>query len=405
MGKKLLILVFVLVPIFGIAVAGTIDSSTGADVFRINVGLKSFNSTVDVTNLIGKYDGVLIRELPQLRVLTFEIPRVEFDYMVFDANLSKLVEYIEEDYVRYIPPLKKIDIITQDEGMENILAIPNDQLYPQQWGPPCIDAERGWEVEVGNSNIIVAIVDTGIDFDHPDLIANVDTSIDWDFVNNDNNAQDDHGHGTHVAGTVAADIHNRVGVAGLQQITLMAVKGLNSAGFGNDSNLANAIIYAVDNGARVINCSWGGYQFSNTIRNAVDYAFSRGVLVVAAAGNDGISSPHYPSSYSKALGVAALDDCNNRATWSNWGSSNVYLSAPGGSIVSTYWNNTYAYLSGTSMAAPHVSGVAALYFSYNPNWQLLDVVYHMFRNADDLGDPGRDSFYGYGRVDMFPMQD
>jgi subtilisin family serine protease len=396
MIKKIFIFVVAPLLIFGFASAGTIDGDESENYMQINVGLKSLSFSSDVTDLISQYGGQLVQEIPQLRNLTFKIPRTEFTIMAFDKLLDSLVDYIEEDYVRRIPPLQDIQIYPEEGGVE---LFPNDPNYPSQWGPPCIGAQDAWDLVLGDSNVIVAIVDTGIDLDHPDLITNVDTNIDWDFVNNDSNAQDDHGHGTHVAGTVAAEINNRIGVAGLQQVTLMAVKGLNQGGF------SNAIRYAADNGARVINCSWGSNSYSSLIESAVNYAFSKGALVVAAAGNDGNAIPHYPAAYAKALGVAALGTCTTRASFSNGGWQNVYLSAPGQNILSTYWNNTYAYLSGTSMAAPHVAGVAAAYFSFNPNYTLLQVARSMFRNADDLGPPGRDGYFGYGRVDMFPGQD
>jgi subtilisin family serine protease len=401
-AKKELVIAFVLLFILGFTTGSSTNETMNQGEMRINVGLRSLSSKAEVTDLTSQYGGKMIRELAPLKVLTFKVPRVVFEYMVFDENLSNLVEYIEEDYMRQID-LRDYEVYTEGESTANVELLPNDPGYQFQWGPPCIGAEDGWDVELGSPDTIVAVVDTGIDLDHPDLTANVDTSIDWDFVNDDPVAQDDHGHGTHVAGIVAAEVNNNKGIAGLQQITLMAVKGLNENGQGFTSDLAAGIVYAADNGARVINCSWGGYGFSNTMNNAVNYAFNRGALVVAAAGNDGVSTPHYPSSYAKALGVAALRSCNARAPWSNWGWDNVYLSAPGENIASTWFDNRYAYASGTSMASPHVAGVAAMYFSYNPNFTVLQVAQHMFRNADDLGNPGRDEFYGHGRVDMYPF--
>jgi len=403
MTRKHAFLALVLLLVLGLAAASSADETVTQGEMRINVGLKSFDAKAEVTYLISQFGGKLMRELACLNVLTFKIPRVVFENMVFDENLSKLVEYIEEDYMRHID-LRDYAIISVEENVPTVELVPNDPGYgPHQWGPPCIGAEDAWDVELGSPDIIVAIVDTGIDLDHPDLMANVDTSIDYDFVNEDSVAQDDHGHGTHVAGIVAAEINNSKGIAGLQQITLMAVKACNQSGYCYDSDTAPGIVYAADNGARVINCSWGGYSFSNTIKNAVDYAYNQGALVVAAAGNDGTSTLHYPSAYKKALGVAALRSCGSRAPWSNWGWDNVYLSAPGEDIASTWWDNRYAYASGTSMAAPHVAGVAAMYFSYNPNFTVLQVAQHMFANADDLGNPGRDEYYGHGRVDMYPF--
>jgi subtilisin family serine protease len=203
-------------------------------------------------------------------------------------------------------------------------------------------------------------------------------------------------------------MNNEIGVAGLQDITIMAVKGLDQYGSGYTSTLAQCLTYAADNGAKVISNSWGGYGSSITLAIATYYAFSQGAVVVAAAGNDGISQLHYPSAYPWVIGVAALEDCTNRASWSNYGQQNVFISAPGKDILSTLWNNTYTYMSGTSMACPHVAGVAAMWIgAYAPYVSLtpLQVIYLLAFTADDLGTPGYDEYYGWGRVDMFPWVD
>ncbi len=375
---------------------------------RINIGRPSTNPALKakVKNILAEYGCRLKKEIPQLKALTCVIPKNKFlsikDRLLLDQSL---VQYVEEDFQRHIA-LKEIRVLDDSEvaGFRAAYA-PNDPYYPSQWGPTCISAEAAWDVEPGDRNVIVAVVDTGVDWDHPDLVASVDTSIDFDFVNNDNDAMDDNGHGTHVAGTIAAGINNLIGVAGLQQVTIMAVKGLDATGSGYDSVLAQCIIYAVDNGARVINCSWGGLFSGTVMKDAVNYAFAQGAIVVAAAGNSGVEWNFYPASYSKVVGVAALQDCTNRASWSNWGFSNVQIAAPGADIISTYWDNAYASASGTSMASPHVAGVMAAYFSYDPSFTNIDVLMHMAANADDLGTPGNDKYYGYGRVDMFPFAD
>jgi subtilisin family serine protease len=403
MVKKFIFVAVAVLLMTGPALAGTMNDGVDSDLVRINVGLKSRAARAEVFDLLKKSGGKFISEIPQIKVLTFTVPRSVFDIIQFDGRLARLVTYIEEDHVRQIPPLQKVEIAGQASG--GILLYPNDPQYPNQWGPPCIDAEQAWDIVQGNPEVIVAIVDTGIDLDHPDLAANIDTGIDYDFVQNDYVAEDDQGHGTHCAGVVAAEINNMVGIAGLQQVTLMAVKSLNWLGVGFDSWLSNGIIYAAANGARVISCSWGGYGYSTTIKSAVDYAYSQGALVVAAAGNDGVSTPHYPSAYKTALGVSALGTCEELAWFSNWGFSNVLIAAPGEDILSTYLDGGYAVMSGTSMATPHVAGVAAAYFSYNPSLTLMQVVKHMRDNADDLGTPGRDELFGYGRVDMYPFGD
>lgn len=392
--------------VLGFVCSASAGGMAGVSQMRINVGLVSDAAKSEVEGIFAGYGGRLVSEIPQLQTLTFVVPQQKVISVTDDLVLNGLVKFVEEDLERHIEIVGEITVVDNPASPgSGINAVPNDPNYPSQWGPPCIGAESAWNVVVGDANVIVAVIDTGVDWDHPDLAANVDTGIDYDFVNTDADAMDDNGHGTHVSGIIAAQIHNRTGVAGLQQITIMGVKGLNAQGSGSDSVLAQCIVYAVDNGARVINCSWGGTGFSSALLNAVNYAFDQGVIVIAAAGNSGVDTPHYPAAYPKVVGVAALQDCTTRASYSQWGHQNVKIAAPGSSVYSTYWNNIYAYATGTSMAAPHVAGVAAAYFSYNPAMSRTSVLRHMAINADDLGAPGVDPYYGYGRVDMYPPVD
>ncbi|HWI66414.1 MAG TPA: S8 family peptidase [Symbiobacteriaceae bacterium] len=240
---------------------------------------------------------------------------------------------------------------------------PNDPSFGSQWGPKKVQAEAAWNYTQGSSSVLIAIVDTGVDLDHPDLINKVRTDIDWDYVNNDATAMDDNGHGTHCAGIAAAQTNNAVGIAGMcPNCQVLPVKVLNSAGSGAFSAIASGIRYAADKGAKVISVSLGGTSSSTTLSDAVTYADGKGSLVIAAAGNNGNSTPFYPAAYTAAVAVAATDSSDYRASFSNYGSY-VDVAAPGVSIYSTYWNNTYKSLNGTSMAAPHVSGLAGLLFS------------------------------------------
>jgi subtilisin family serine protease len=378
------------------------DGAVAGDV-RINIGLSSQRSAVDLGNTLSKYKGRQIRAIPQINMVTYTVPEEAFEELKTVLLSSGDATFVEKDQIRTIPTPVDPDAF----GAE---MIPNDPLYPNQWGPECIKAEQAWDFEnlYVHPDLIVAVIDSGVDLDHPDLVNQVDTSIDWDFVNNDNNAMDDNGHGTHCAGTIAAQINNAVGVAGLVDVTIMAVKGLDSLGSGWDSDLASSLVYAADNGAKVISNSWGGYGKSSALENATLYAFRQGAVVVAAAGNDGISSAFIPAAYPWVIGVAALQNCTSRVSWSNYGSENVYISAPGVSIYSTLWNDRYGYNSGTSMACPHVAGVAAMWVgAYAPYVTLtpLQVMYLMLGTADDLGTPGYDIYYGFGRVDMFPWAD
>jgi subtilisin family serine protease len=283
--------------------------------------------------------------------------------------------------------------------------IPNDpflnssgtwgQPYPDLWGLTAIGAPTAWDTAKGDG-IVVAVVDTGIDYNHPDLAANVWTNVNeiagnfldddgngfvddtrgWDFFYWDNDPIDRNGHGTHVAGTIAAVGNNGIGVIGVAwHAQVMAVKGLNDSGFGFDFTLAPAIEYAASNGADVINASWGGPGTSQSIEEAIQFATGLGVVFVAAAGNSSQDAMNfYPANSPEAITVASEDPFGNFSFFSNFGSK-IDTTAPGEDVLSLQAANTflaipvapgYGRLSGTSMAAPHVSGVAALILSGNP---------------------------------------
>jgi thermitase len=258
---------------------------------------------------------------------------------------NPMVEYAEADYIAFAD------------------WVPNDPSWSSQWGPQKVSAPAAWDVTRGSSSVMIAVVDTGVDLDHPDLASKIRTDIDYDYVNNDSTAQDDNGHGTHVAGISAAITNNSTGIAGMcPNCSILPVKVLDASGSGTYSAIASGIRYAADKGAKVINMSLGGSAGSTTLSDAVNYANGKGVLLACAAGNSNTSAASYPAYYSACVAVAATDSSDNRASFSNYGSW-VDTSAPGVSIYATYWNNTYSTLSGTSMATPHVAGLAGLLFS------------------------------------------
>ena len=287
---------------------------------------------------------------------------------------------------------------------------PNDPSYPLQWGLPRIGAPRAWDIigPTGGAGVIIAIVDTGIDLSHPDFACPDKLTSGYDFVNDDPDPQDDdwRGHGTHVAGIGGACTNNTVGVAGVAwAVRLMPVKVLDSAGSGSYSNLANGIAYAADHGAGIINLSLGGVADSQIMSSAVQYAVSRGLLVVAAAGNcasggsgcGGLVNPvMYPAAYPDVVAVAATSTDDSHAYFSEH-HPYVDVSAPGMDIFSTVVG-TYGSLSGTSMSTPFVCGLAALVWSVQSELPAGQVRALIEANADDLGTAGRDDYFGYGRI-------
>ncbi len=292
---------------------------------------------------------------------------------------------------------------------------PNDPYYAAyQWDMRKIHANDAWDVTTGTSSVIVAVVDTGVDLTHPDLQANVIGG--YDFVNDDASPEDDQGHGTHVAGIVAAVGDNHEGIAGMAWgVKLMPLKVLNSYGSGYSSDIANAIIWAADHGADVINLSLGGPNGSSTLESSITHAYNAGALIIASAGNDyEKGNPvFYPAAYDHVLGVAATGDVDEHASYSETGFF-VDVAAPGGNpadefdanpnhwITSAYWRGSghaYAQIAGTSQAAPHVSGLAALLLSIDSslsNDQLQQIIED---TSVDLGTDGRDDFFGHGRID------
>ena len=320
-----------------------------------------------------------------------------------------------EELVRHYNGLDLVDFAEPNYRMQ-AAAVPNDQFYGVLWGLPDINAETAWDTRTDSSSIIVGVIDSGVEYDHPDLVDNMWTNSDeiagngidddgngyvddffgYDFDNEDPDPRDDNGHGTHVAGTIGARGNNSIGVTGVGwNASLMALKVI---GTGSNADVARAIDYATDNGAKITNNSYG-YAGSNvggsqTISNAVGRAKDAGVLYVVAAGNSRSTIPasnmdgsfnSWPAELSKVhdnvITVAATDSDGSFASYSHWGTESVQIAAPGTQIGSTYTNGGYVYSSGTSMAAPHVAGAAALLWAERPELSYLDIKDAMLSTA------------------------
>ena len=279
--------------------------------------------------------------------------------------------------------------------------VPNDPLYEQyQWNLKQIEAADSWDLSTGSTNITVAILDTGVSLSHPDLTNKLVPG--FDFVNNDDSPDDDHGNGTHVAGIVAAETNNGVGIAGIAwQARLMPVKVLDASAAGDTGQVALGIRWAVDQGARVLNVGLAGTAPSDAVRDAVDYARRRGAVVVAPVASNGTAEPSYPAATSGVIAVGATDRNDNKLPASNTGDY-ISVAAPGDQVASTFkfggGSNGYAVASTTAQAAAHVSGVAALILAMNHDLQADEVRALIEISADDVGPPGRDRETGAGRV-------
>ncbi len=323
--------------------------------------------------------------------------------------------------------------------------IPNDSLVTEQWGLENIEAYGAWEITEGSDDLLIAVIDTGLDYEHPDLknrifinqaedinnngifdesdINNIDDDgngfvddvFGWDFTDRvgfpftsgsgdyldwDNDPKDEQGHGTNVAGIAAAQVNNSRGIAGAApKGKILNLRAFDPSGYGEEDDVAAAILYAVSAGADVINMSFGDNSFSYVLRDVIRYAYDNGVILVASAGNTSSDLPHYPSSYSEVISVGASNENSYVASFSNTGST-IDLVAPGQGIVTTEMGYNYGSSSGTSVAAPFVSAAAGMLKSINNEFSVDEIKQILKTTCDDIGDAGWDLSSGAGKLNM-----
>ena len=360
-------------------------------------------SSASATTLAAQTGMSVQSAIPQIGMAVIEAPGIgtnqEMAATAATLEANPAIEWVEPNYTFTLDMLPNDPYFDQQASYLNRLGMP-----------------AAWELTTGRSDVVIAILDTGVAMNHEDLESGIwtnpleipDNGIDddgngfiddihgWNFPDGNNQIYDDYGHGTHVAGIAAARINNGIGIAGMAGgATIMPVDVFNH-GIGTYEDLIRAIIYATDNGARVINMSLGASSYSRGEEMAVDYAYSHNVVVVAAAGNTGSEENHYPGAHQNVIGVAATDANDNLCGFSTRGDF-VDVAAPGCSVFSTVPGG-YGWKSGTSMATPHVAGLAALILSLNPTLTSAQVRALIEQNVDDLGAPGRDKQFGYGRI-------
>ncbi|OFZ53620.1 MAG: hypothetical protein A2428_15075 [Bdellovibrionales bacterium RIFOXYC1_FULL_54_43] len=338
------------------------------------------------------------------------------------VNSSPDVLYLEKDRV--------VRALESHESHDSS-ASPNDPKFQQQKAMMRIAPEAAWKLSKGSRDVLVAVTDTGVALSHPELKNQIWTNpnelpgngIDddrngfvddvhgWNFVRTNNNdppePEDDEGHGTHVAGIIGAEGNNSEGIAGINwQVSILPVKFLDSDGSGTLEGGVRSILYAVKHGARLINASWGDSETSRTLQDAIEYAFSKGSLLIAAAANstkDTDLKPNYPSA-DVSLGVISVASSSRTGTlsgFSNYGILSVDLVAPGSDVLSTYLRGKYAKMSGTSMAAPMVTGIGALMLSLEPELSALELRNGMLNAVEESpGYEGKISTRGDIRADF-----
>lgn len=377
---------------------------------RILVKFKPTLSDQAIETTLAAYASKQKKRIPRIDVYEIQIPEgTSVEEMVYVLLQNPDVEFAEPNYKTFITitpndTLFKYQYALFNSGQE--IGVPGS---PKGKFRADIKATAAWEETKGDEETIIAVLDTGVDLLHPDIKGKLKGSG-RDFVNNDFDATDDHSHGTFVAGIAAAETNNNEGVAGVAwDCKILPVKIMDKEGSGEYSWLIQGIIWAVDNGADVINLSLGGDEPSSSLQSALEYAIEKDVVIVAASGNDG-ASVLYPAAYDEyCLAVAATDYNDERLGWSNFGPE-VDVAAPGERVVGTVptWyfgpgSFPYGYGFGTSMATPHAAGLAALLRSLKPFLKASDIMDIIRYSADDVNsakNPGRDEFIGYGRINM-----
>lgn len=335
-----------------------------------------------------------------------------------------VAEYSKLPEVEYAEPNFDIELSEVSEGNPLIPVLPHDPQFTEQWAlansgqrggtqGADISATLAWATSTGDDDIVVAVLDSGVDYTHEDLITNmwvrpssmpayqdtelgaVDDTNGFNAIDNDSDPMDDNGHGTHCAGIIGAEGENNLGIAGVNwDVKIMPLKFMNAGGFGTTKDAIEAINYVIDRkkagvNVRVISASWGSTMKSRALEDVIRKAYENDILFVAAAGNASTNndrSPHYPSSYNvpNVISVAALDRNDQLARFSNYGAKSVAIAAPGVDILSTWLGNEYEEKSGTSMATPVVSGVAALILSQNPQMPVDELRRKILSAVDTL---------------------
>ncbi len=361
-------------------VASALDPSVPGEIL---VQPKRHLSEQAVHALFAVHGAHQVDSIPQLDVRILRVPEAHRDRVLDALQHNPNIEFAEPN-----------DIATAG-------ALPNDPYVTNgyEWHVAKIQLSQAWGITSGNPGTVVAVVDTGVAANHPDLAGKVLAG--YNFYANNTNTADDYGHGTAVAGTAAAQGNNGLGVAGVAyNASILPVKISDPTGYATYSNMAKALTYAVDHGARVINISFYGSTSSSTLQSAANYVWNHNGVIFACAGNAASSAPQYPAACATVVAVSNTTASDTLSTSSSYGSF-ITLSAPGSGIWTTNSDGTYGAWSGTSFASPVAAGVAALLVANDPQITNARIVDLLKKNSDDLGTAGYDNSFGHGRVNAY----
>ena len=402
---------------------GAMEFKAGEIIVKFKEGIPQ----ASVKSLLLAEDMSVLDELGQLGIMLLSVPKGRELETIEELKRNPLVEYAEPNYIIQIANAIAAEPHYSLRAPPDFP--PNDTYLPNQWSLPMIEAFGAWDITTGSEKVIIAFVGTGVDLDHQELKDKiwtnqgeipgnridddgndfVDDVYGWDFVNWHGEPQDDHWNGTFVASIAAAETNNDILIAGVSWgAEIMPVKVLDQGG-GSIADANGGILYAADNGAKIINLGFTltGSAYPHSTQNVVNYAYSKGALIVAGSGDPRVNNPvppdayQYPAALDHVVSVAATDRYDERPDWSTY-NNKVDVAAPGRGIWGIFIYPPYAPaapINGTYAAAAHVSGLAALIWSVNPNLTHDQVEAIIESTAVDLGEPGRDDYFGWGRID------
>jgi len=360
----------------GTTVSATPGRTPGAKEGEVLVGVSA--TADDIGSTVAQYvpgNAEVVHTNETLRYVAVKFPSTADE----TARKNFMAAVTEKDHIKY----------AEENATFETQVSPSDPQFSDQYAPQQVNADQAWDRTLGDSSVTIAVVDTGAQYDHPDLQGNYEADPGRDFVDSDSDPYPDvpqeEYHGTHVSGCAAAVVDNGTGVAGQGNSSLINGRALDENGSGSTADIADAVEWAADQGADIINMSLGGGGYTSTMKNAVGYAQSNGSLVICAAGNDGTRGVSYPAAYSECMAISAVDSNEQLASFSQYGDG-VELCAPGVDVLSTTTETRggYEQLSGTSMATPVTSGVAGLTLA---KWSLAnnELRSHLKNTAADIG--------------------